>query len=97
MQDLGTVVERVELDVFHVESGLHLRCLMEAIIYRQPRPALVLTRLILTPNVTAATGSYTVISGVTLEEWKVSMEENDLMIWRPLPVRTSGLDLSLWS
>ena len=87
-------METVERTVYHVDSGLYLRVLMEAIIYQQPRPALVLTRLILTPNATDVIDSYTVISGDTLEEWKKNMEENDLMIWKPLPPQGYGLDLN---
>lgn len=94
MQDYGTVLERLELPVYHADSGLTSRCLMEAIIYRRPRPVLVLMRSILTPNATDVTGSYTVISGATLEEWKQSMAESDLMFWKPLPPLGSGLDLN---
>ena len=94
MRDFGTVVEQVERPVYHVESGLHLKSWMEAIIYQRPRPALVLTRTTYMPNATVATGSYTQILGDTLEDWKRNLEEQDLMLWKPLPPPGSGLDLS---
>lgn len=94
MRDYGTVVEQMERVVYHVESGSLLPCLMEAIIYRQPSPVLVLTRTIYMPNATGAIGSYTVISGDTLEDWKQNLAEADLMLWKPLPDRGSGLDLN---
>lgn len=94
MQDYGTVAERVVVPVYLADTGFHTICSMEAIIYRQPRPVLVLTRTISMPNATAATGSYTVISGATLEDWKRNLEETDLMLWKPLPPHGSGLDLS---
>lgn len=94
MLDYGIVMERVERAVFHVESGLVLPSSMEAIIFRRPRPVLVIVRRTYTHNATVAIGSYTVISGATLEDWKKSLEESDLMLWRPLPPPGSGLDLS---
>lgn len=94
MQDFGTVMERVVVPVYHVESGLTLNTLMEAIIYRRPHPVLVLTRSTLTHSATDATGSYTVISGATLEGWKQSMAESDLMLWKPLPPHGSGLEMN---
>lgn len=94
MQDYGTVMGRMERTVFHVESGTYLPTLTEAIIYQQPRPVLVLMRQISMRNATAATGSYTLISGATLEEWKQSMEESTSMHWKPLPPQGSGLDLN---
>lgn len=94
MQDYGIVTERVVRTVYHVESGQSSRVLMEAIIFRQPRQALVLTRRTLTPNATGAIGSYTQISGATLEEWKRNMEESTLMLWKPLPPPGSGLELN---
>jgi len=94
MQDYGTVVESLERTVYHVESGTYMKTLMEAIIYRLPRPALVLTRITSMPSATGAIGSYTLISGATLEDWKRSLAESDLMLWKPLPPQGSGLDLS---
>lgn len=95
MRDYGIVLETLERTVFHADSGLYLKSLMEAIIYRKDRtPVLVLTRRILTPNATNAIGSYTVISGTTLEEWKRNMEESTLMLWKPLPSNESGLEMS---
>jgi hypothetical protein len=96
MRDFGTVLEQMERPVFHVKSGLVLKSLMEAIIYRLPQPALVLVRTISMPNATVVTGSYTVILGDTLGDWKRNLEELDLMIWKPLPLDGSGLDLSYW-
>lgn len=90
MRDYGTVLEVMEQPVYHVESGLVTMSLMVATIYQRPFPRLVLTREISTPNADAVTVSYTQISGVTLEDWKKSLEEADLMIWNPLPGRRSG-------
>lgn len=90
MQENVTVLEIMERPVYHVESGSVLKTLMAATIYRRPHPVLVLTRETYTPNAIAATVSYTQISGDTLEDWKQSLEEMDLMLWRPLPDHTSG-------
>lgn len=97
MHDYGTVVETVDVPVYLADYGLVTRCLMEAIIYQQPSPRLVLTRSISMPNATDATVSYTLISGATLEEWSKNMAESDLMIWRPVPDQKSGLETSYWN
>lgn len=95
MQDYGTVVEQVERIVYHAESGKYTQSLMEAIIYRPgPTPVLVITRKMCTPNVGNVIGSYTVISGATLGDWKKRLEESDSMLWKPLPPSGSGLDLN---
>jgi hypothetical protein len=94
MHDYGTVLERVVVPVYLVDSGFHTMSSMEAIIYQQPYPVLVLTRTTLMPNATDATGSYTLISGATLEDWKQSLAESDSMLWKTLPRDGSGLDLN---
>ena len=94
MLDYGTVLETMERDVYHATSGLVLKTLMVATIYRLPHPVLVLTREILTPNVTDVTVSYMRILGDTLEGWKRSLEEQNLTVWNPLRDLESGLDLS---
>lgn len=94
MQDYGTVMEMVEQLVYHVESGLVTNSLMVATIYQRLFPRLVLTRETYTPNATDVTVSYTQISGATLEGWKKSLEEADLMIWKPLPGQRSGHEKS---
>jgi hypothetical protein len=92
MQDYVTVLETMERPVYHVESGKVFMSLMAATIYQLPQrtPQLVLTRSTYMPNVTDATVFYTVISGNTLEDWKRNLEEMDLMIWNPVPPRTTG-------
>jgi hypothetical protein len=97
MPDYGTVLEMVEVPVYLVDSGSHTRSLMVATIYQRPHstPQLVLTRETLMPNATDATVIYTLISGDTLEDWKKSLEEMDLMIWNPVPAHISGPKMSL--
>jgi hypothetical protein len=90
MQENVIALGMWERPVFHVESGSLLKSLTAATIYLLPRPRLVLTREISTPNATDVTVSYTVISGDTFEDWKRNLEEADLMIWKPLPGRTNG-------
>lgn len=95
MRDYGTVLERVERTVYHADTGLYSRVLMEAIIYhRDQTQVLVLMRRTLTHNVISATGIYTQISGDTLEEWKQNMEESTSMLWKPLPSNASGLEMN---
>lgn len=90
MQGNGIVLEIREHPVYHVESGLVLRSLMAATIYPQLPHQLVLTREIFMPNATDATVSYTLISGDTLEDWKQSWDEQDLMIWKPVQDLKNG-------
>ena len=92
MRGSGTVLDMVELPVLVVESGLTFLSLMVATIYPQLPHQLVLTRETLMPNATDVTVSYTLISGDTLEDWKQSWDEADLMIWRPLPDHISGIE-----
>lgn len=90
MQDYGTVLEMVELDVYLAESGSHTKSLMVATIYQLPSPRLVLTRETYMPNATDATVIYTQILGATFEDWKESLADKDSMIWNPVPRHTSG-------
>lgn len=90
MHENGTVLDLREHPVYLVESGETFLSWMAATIYPQLPHRLVLTRGIYTDNVGDATVSYMVISGDTLEDWKKSWDEQDLMIWRPVPDLKNG-------
>ena len=90
MHENGIVLAVVERDVFHAQSGLTSKTLMAATLYQQPRLQLVLTRETLTPNVTDATVSYTVINGDTLEDLRQNLDEQSLMYWKPLRAQRNG-------
>lgn len=92
MQGRGIVLDMVELPVLVAETGLTFLSLMVATIYPQLPHRLVLTRETLMPNATDVTVSYTLISGDTLEDWKKSWDEQDLMIWKPLPDHINGVE-----
>jgi hypothetical protein len=84
MQENGIVLWRGARLVFHAESGRTSVSWMVVTLYPQPVPLFVLTREILTDNVSNATVFYMEIPGTTLEECKENMEKGWLQILKPL-------------